>query len=34
LWIVTRRPIEYAANVNISTDSNMVPTFSIPLTAP
>ena len=34
LWIVTRRPIEYAANVNISTDSNMIPTFSIPLTAP
>ena len=34
LWIVTRRPIEYAANINISTTSNTVHTFNIPLTTP
>lgn len=34
LWIVTRRPIEYAANINISTTSNTVHTLNIPLTTP
>ncbi len=34
LWIVTRRPIEYAANIDAGIASNMVPTFSIPLTTP
>ena len=34
LWIVTRRPIEYAANINAGIGSNMVPTFTIPLTTP
>ena len=34
LWIVTRLPIEYAANINSSIDSNIIPTFSIPLTTP
>ena len=34
LWIVTRRPIEYAANINISTTSNAIHTFNIPLTTP
>ena len=34
LWIVTRRPIEYAANINISTTSNSIHTFNIPLTTP
>lgn len=34
LWIVTRRPIQYAANINAGVDSNMIPTFTIPLTTP
>ena len=34
LWIVTRRPIEYAANIDAGIASNVVPTFSIPLTTP
>ena len=34
LWIVTRRPIEYAANIDAGIASNIVPTFSIPLTTP
>lgn len=34
LWIVTRRPIEYAANANTCTSSNVIPVFSIPLTTP
>lgn len=34
LWIVTRRPIEYAANINTGTTSSVIPTFSIPLTTP
>jgi hypothetical protein len=34
LWIVTRRPIQYAANINAGVDSNMIPTFAIPLTTP
>lgn len=34
LWIVTRRPIEYAANINTSTTSNVIHTFNIPLTTP
>ena len=34
LWIVTRRPIEYAANINIITTSNAIHTFNIPLTTP
>ena len=34
LWIVTRRPIEYAANINTSTNSNVIHTFNIPLTTP
>ena len=33
LWIVTRQPIEYAANINASA-SNMIPIFTIPLTTP
>ena len=34
LWIVTRRPIQYAANINAGVDYNMIPTFTIPLTTP
>ena len=34
LWIVTRLPIKYAANINVCTASNIIPTFSIPLTTP
>nr|DAJ59031.1 MAG TPA: hypothetical protein [Caudoviricetes sp.] len=34
LWIVTRRPIQYAANINAGVNSNMIPTFTIPLTTP
>ena len=34
LWIVTRRPIQYAANINAGVGYNMIPTFTIPLTAP
>ena len=34
LWIVTRRPIEYAANINTSVNSNVIHTFNIPLTTP
>lgn len=34
LWIVTRCPIEYAANTNAFTSSNIIPAFNIPLTTP
>ena len=34
LWIVTRRPIEYAANINTIANSNVIHTFNIPLTTP
>lgn len=34
LWIVTRRPIEYAANINTNTTSDVIHTFNIPLTTP